>query len=105
LARRVQREGASLGTWLDVRGVEATKNIAARAHRLGVLGRKRSQGTGRAKGKRWVERVLSLRHTCRIRGRPTLPLLVEAGSGRCKGERPELRGSTQDEGLPVPATP
>src|SRR6266436_5634617 len=25
------------------------------------------------KGNRWVERVLSLRHTCPIRGRPTFP--------------------------------
>ena len=36
-ARRLQREGESLGVFLDVQGVEATNNIAERAHRFGVL--------------------------------------------------------------------
>jgi transposase len=76
-ARRLQREGASLWTFLDVHGVEATNNIAERAHRFGVMWRKRSQGTCSEKGNRWVERVLSLRHTCRIRGQPTFPILVK----------------------------
>ena len=79
--------------FLDVTGVEATNNIAERAHRFGVLWRKRSQGTCSEKGNRWVERVLSLRHTCRIRGRPTFPLLVEAVSCLFKGEKPDLAGS------------
>jgi hypothetical protein len=39
-----------------VPGVEATHNIAERAHRFGVLWRKRSQGTGSEKGHHWVER-------------------------------------------------
>ena len=104
-ARRWQQEGASLWTLLDVRGVEATKNSAERAHRLGVLWRIRSQGTGSEKGNRWVERVLSWRHTCRIQGCPTFPLLVEAVSYLCKGESPDLSWSTQYECLPVPATP
>jgi transposase len=104
-ARRLQREGESLWTFLDVRGVEATNNIAERAHRFGVLWRKRSQGTCSEKGNRWVERVLSLRHTCRIRGRPTFPLLVEAVSCLFKGESPDPRWITQYECLPVPATP
>ena len=69
-----QREGESLWVFLDVQGVEATNNMAERAHRFGVLWRKRSQGTCSEKGNRWVERVLSLRHTCRIRGRPTFPI-------------------------------
>jgi len=41
LARRLEREGASLWAFLDVPGVEATNNIAERAHRFGVLWRKR----------------------------------------------------------------
>ena len=64
-ARRLAREGESLWMFLDVQGVEATNNIAERAHRFGVLWRKRSQGTRSEKGNRWVERVLSVRHTCR----------------------------------------
>jgi transposase len=89
-ARCVQREGESLWTFLDVPGVEATHNMAERAHRFGVLWRKRSQGTCSEKGNRWVERVLSLRQTCRIRGRPTFPILVEAVACLFKGETPDL---------------
>jgi len=105
LARRLEREGESLWVFLDVQGVEATNNIAERAHRFGVLWRKRSQGTCSGKGNRWVERVLSLRHTCRIRGRPTFPVLVEAVSCLFKGEKPDLSWITQHAFLPVPSTP
>jgi transposase len=104
-ARRLEQEGESLWVFLDIQGVEATNNIAERAHRFGVLWRKRSQGTCSEKGNRWVERVLSLRHTCRIRGRPTFPILVEAVSCLFKGERPDLSWITQHESLPVPSTP
>ena len=104
-ARHLQREGEALWTFLDVPGVEATNNRAERAHRFGVMWRKRSQGTCSEKGNRWVERVLSLRHTCRIRGRPTFPLLVEAVACLFKGERPELSWLPQQESLPVPSTP
>ena len=90
--------------FLDVQGVEATNNIAERAHRFGVLWRKRSQGTWSEKGNRWVERVLSLRHPCRIRGRPTLPIFVEAVSCLCKGEVADLSWITQHEPLPTPST-
>lgn len=104
-ARRWAREGESLWVFLDVQGVEATNNIAERAHRFGVLWRKRSQGTCSEKGNRWVERVLSLRHTCRIRGRPTFPMLVEAVSCLFTGEKPDLSWITPHESLPVSSTP
>jgi hypothetical protein len=54
---------------------------------LSALGRYTTQpgGTRSEKGNRWVERVLSLRHPCRIRGRPTFPILVEAVSCLFKG--------------------
>ena len=95
----------SLWVLLDIQGVEATNNMTERAHRFGVLWRKRSQGICREKGTRWVERVLSWRHTCRIRGRPSFPMLVEAVSCLCKGEKPDLSWLTQHEPLPVPSTP
>jgi transposase len=104
-ARRLQREGEALWVFLDVPGVECTNNVAERAHRFGVLWRKRSQGTCSEKGNRWVERVLSLRHTCRIRGHPTFPLLVEAVSCLFKGETPDLNWLTHDEFLPACSTP
>jgi transposase len=104
-ARRLGREGEALWTFLDVPGVEATNNIAERAHRFGVLWRKRSQGTCSTKGNRWVERVLSLRHTCRIRGRPTFPLLVEAVSCLFTGKKPDLRWISQPHSLSAPSNP
>jgi hypothetical protein len=105
LARRWERAGEALWGWRPVQGVETTKTIAEGAHRCGVLGRKGSQGTCRAQGHRWVERVLAWRHTGRIRGRPTLPRLVEAVTGRFKGERPARSGLTQHESSPLPSTP
>jgi transposase len=104
-ARRLAREGESLWVFLDVPGVEATNNIAERAHRFGVLWRKRSQGTRSEKGNRWVERVLSLRHTCRIRGQPTFPMLVEAVTCLFKGKVPDLRWITRQEALPACSSP
>jgi transposase len=104
-ARRLHREGESLWTFLDVEGVEATNNIAERAHRFGVLWRKRSQGTCSDKGNRWVERVLSLRQTCRIRGHPTFPILVDAVSCLFKGEKPDLSWITPQESLSACSTP
>jgi len=55
-ARRVARAGEALWVFRDVPGVAATHNMAERAHRFGVLRRKRSQGTRRETGHRWVER-------------------------------------------------
>ena len=59
-------------------GVEPTNNRAERALRFAVLWRKMMHGTYNEKGHRWVERILSLRETCRLRGIPTFPVLVEA---------------------------
>jgi transposase len=104
-ARRLQREGESLWTFLDVPGVEATHNRAERAYRFGVVWRKRSQGTCSEKGNRWVERVLSFRHTCRIRGQPTFPVLVEAVICLFKGQVPDLSWITRQESLSACSTP
>jgi len=104
-ARRLQREGESLWTFLDVPGVDATKNLAERAHRCGGMWRKRSQGTCNEEGNRWVERVLSLRHTCRMRGQPTLLMLIAAVTCLFKGEAPDLVWIIQQASLPACSTP
>jgi transposase len=64
-ARRVLREMESLWVFLSHHGVEPTNNRAERALRFGVQWRKRSLGTASEKGNRWVERILSLKETCR----------------------------------------
>ena len=65
LARRLQREMASLWVFLLEHGVEPTNNQAERALRFAVMWRKGSHGTASLKGNQWVERSLSLRQTCR----------------------------------------
>lgn len=90
LARRLQREMASLWVFLSEHGVEATNNRAERSLRFGVLWRKRSGGTDSVKGNHWVERGLSLRQTCRQLGQSTFRVLVEALTSLFCGRQPDL---------------
>jgi len=78
LAHRLLREMDSLWVFLVHCGVDATNNRAERALRCGVLWRKRSLGTASTKGNRWVERILSLKETCRLQARSTYEVLVDA---------------------------
>ena len=90
LARRVSGELDSLWRFLDESDVEPTNNRAERALRYGVLWRKRSYGTQSEKGNRWVERILSLRQTCRQHAQSTYPVLVNAISSYFKHQKPNL---------------
>jgi transposase len=89
-ARRLLREMDSLWVFLTQRGVDATNNRAERALRFGVLWRKRSLGTASEKGNRWVERILSLKETCRLHARATYAVLVDAVSSAFQGHQPDL---------------
>jgi transposase len=90
LARTLDRELGSLWTFVVEDGVEPTNNRAERALRFAVLWRKLMQGTYNAKGDRWVERILSLRETCRLRSRPTFPVLVDAVTCSFNGRHPNV---------------
>jgi len=68
----------ALWTFVVEEGVEPTNNRVERALWFAVLWRRMLQGTYNAKGDRWVEQILSVRETCRLRGIPTFPVLVEA---------------------------
>jgi transposase len=89
-ARRLLREMDSLWVFLAQHGVEPTNNRAERALRFGVLWRKRSLGTASSKGNRWVERILSLKETCRLHARATYAVLVDAVSSFFHGHQPDL---------------
>ena len=89
-ARTLQREMASLWTFVVEQGVDPTNNRAERALRFAVLWRKLMQGTYNAKGDRWAERILSLRETCRLRGLSTFPVLVEAVTCYFNGRHPDV---------------
>jgi len=80
----------SLWVFLAQHGVEPTNNRAERALRFGVQWRKRSLGTASDKGNRWVERILSLRETCRLRAQSTYMVLVEAMTSLFHGQPPDL---------------
>jgi transposase len=88
-ARTLPRELGALWTFVVEQGVEPTNNRAERALRFAVLWRKIMQGTYHEKGDRWVERILSLRETCRLRGIPTFPILVEAVRCSFSGQQPD----------------
>ena len=90
LARRLQREMASLWVFLCENGVEPTNNRAERALRFAVMWRKCSSGTDSDKGNRWVERTLSLRQTCRQLGQSTFGVLVDAITSSFQGRQPDL---------------
>lgn len=90
LARQILREWDCLWIFLEVAGVEPTNNRGERSIRFGVLWRKRSQGTRSDKGDRWVERILSLRQTARIRGISSFSLLTQAMEAYFNGQNPDL---------------
>jgi transposase len=89
-ARTLERELGALWTFVVEEGVEPTNNRAERALRFAVLWRKLMQGTYNEKGDCWVERVLSLRETCRLRGTPTFPILVDAVTCYFNGQQPDV---------------
>jgi transposase len=89
-ARTLERELGALWTCVVEHGVEPTNTRAARALRFAVLWRKSMQGRDNEKGDRWVERRLSLRETCRVRGTPTFPILVDAVTCYFKGQQPDV---------------
>jgi transposase len=89
-ARTLEREMAHLWTFVVEEGVEPTNNRAERALRFAVLWRRIMQGTYNEKGDRWVERILSVRETCRLRGVPTFPVLVDAVTCYFNGQPPDV---------------
>ena len=82
--------------FLAQHGVEPTNNRAERALRFGVLWRKRSLGTASTKGNRWVERILSLKETCRLHARATYAVLVDAITRFFHRQQPDLSWITEE---------
>ena len=88
-----------LWTFLRVRGIEPTNNVAERALRHAVLWRKMSGGTASAWGSRFVERVLSVAATCRQQGVGVLEYLTGCfQAGAMGGPLPSLLASRATAG-------
>ena len=83
------RKSGTHGFAAEVEGAIPPSTVT-RALRFGVLWRKRSLGTASTKGNRWVERILSLRETCRLRAKSTYTVLVEAMTSLFHGQPPAL---------------
>jgi len=96
LARSIARHLESLWLFLEEEGVEPTNNRSERALRFAVIWRKRSFGTQSEKGNRWVERILSVKQTCRMRNIPLFPILVDAIDAYFKDQTPDLAWITAD---------
>lgn len=90
LARSLGAVMDTLWTFLEEHGVEPTNNRAERALRFGVIWRKRCFGSQSDKGQRWVERILSLKETCRIKNTPSFPILVDLAKAHFKEQKPNL---------------
>lgn len=90
LARRMLKELDALWLFLRENGVEPTNNRAERALRFGVMWRKRSNGTQSDKGDRWVERILTLKETCRLQSVSSFQILVQAIDSFFKEQNPDL---------------
>ena len=87
--RHIENEMDALFTFLFEDGTDPTNNLAERMLRFGVLWRKRSQGTNSDKGNRWVERILSLRQTCRLQGKSSFEILTDAVRCYLNGLKPD----------------
>lgn len=80
----------ALWVFLSHHGVEPTNNRSERSLRFGGQWRKRSSGTARDKGNRWVERLLSLQETCWLHAVSTYNVLVDAVASFFTGQQPNL---------------
>jgi transposase len=81
-------EYEALWTFADVADlqIDPTNNAAERAVRHAVLMRKLQGGTQSQRGSRWIERIQSVRETCRLQGRSVLGWLTDAASAAHHGQ-------------------
>lgn len=68
--------------------IPITNNAAERALRHSVIMRKLQFGTWSHKGSRWIERICSVRETCRLQDRSALNYLTEVADAAYSGKPP-----------------
>jgi transposase len=90
-----------LWTFTRVEGVEPTNNAAERALRHAVIWRRVSGGTDSEAGSRFVERLLTVRATCRLRGVDLLDYLTACFRARLSGQRPPSLMPSPSPAAPV----
>ena len=85
LARRLEKDGVSLYTFLCIAGVEPTNNVAERALRAIVVKRKCAFGSVSEAGSRWLVRSFSFKQTCRQQEWPYFEMLRGCISNHLQG--------------------
>jgi transposase len=80
-------EYEALWTFADIPDpqIDPTNNAAERAVRHAVLMRKIQGGTQSQRGSRWIERIQSIRESCRLQDRPILDWLTRAATAAHQG--------------------
>jgi transposase len=75
-------EYEALWTFCDVPdlNIDPSNNAAERAVRHAVLMRRLQGGTQSDQGSRWIERIQSIRETCRLQHRSPLAYLIDAAT-------------------------
>ncbi len=87
-SRELLRLEPFLWTFVEAPGVEPTNNHSEREHRHAVILRKISGGTDSESGSRFVERILTVRATCRLQGISLLDYLMQCFEARLTGDPP-----------------
>lgn len=89
-AQGLLEEYDALWTFADVpdANLSPTNNRAEQAMRHAVIMRKLSGGSQSHRGERFVERIESVRETCRLQGRNTLHWLTQATTAAHNGQPP-----------------
>ena len=84
--QNIVKRREALWTFVQVEGVEPTKNTAERSIRPGVLWRKGSFGTQSAAGSRFVESMMTVVTTLKQQQRNVLEYLTAACAATLRGE-------------------
>jgi transposase len=84
----------------ETSGVMGCSRETERALRFAVLWRKRSNGTQSQKGDRWVERILSVKETCRLRFVSTFKILTDSINSLFQEHKSDLDWLTQNQSTP-----
>ncbi len=78
LAKRMRDYGEAYFRFITTPGMDPTNNVAEQAIRFVVIDRRITQGTRGETGRKWSERIWTVRATCAQQARSTYTFLVEA---------------------------
>jgi transposase len=85
MCRELLKTESRLWTFVRVPGVEPTNNTAERSIRPAVLWRKISFGVQSERGRKFVERMLTVRASCRLRGVSVVEFVKNAVAAKRNG--------------------